>query len=244
MKKLAVLKAQKSHEQLLAKGLLMRIYWKVADGRIPVEKKDCPKGSNKMDRNLVISVSTDGASEQELSLALVDNAGPSMEDGTALLPVYDPQILIQSPTTDWVMRRGLTDRAIWSAIAASAPNICAEMIQVDEMNFRLETGKLLCQRRDQGHYGDLHHPFHDHPCLPAVGNYPLSVMGALLSPGLENEFRSTETFGTAMEAIAFDWSRIQGMEVHVELMVRVAKLVYPFLTMGAQSLTGSAEGIN
>ena len=190
MKKLAVLKAQKSHEQLLAKGLLMRIYWKVADGRIPVEQKDCPKGSNKMDRNLVISVSTDRASEQELSLALVDNAGPSMEDGTALLPVYDPQRLIQSATTDWVTRRGLTDRTIWPAIAASARNICAEMIQVDEMNFRLETGKLLCQRRDQGHHGDLHHPFHDDPCLPAVGNYPLSVMGALLSPGLENEFRN------------------------------------------------------
>ena len=52
MEKLAVLKAQKSHEQLWTRGLLKRIYWKVADGRIPVEQKDCPKGSNKMDRNL------------------------------------------------------------------------------------------------------------------------------------------------------------------------------------------------
>ena len=199
MEKLAVLKAQKSHEQLWTRGLLKRIYWKVADGRIPVEQKDCPKGSNKMDRNLVISMSSDGASEQELSLALVDNAGPSMEEGTALFPVYNPHILIQSPTTEWVMRRGLADRTIWTAIAASARKICAEMIQVDELNARLETGKLLIQRRKEGHYGDLHHPFHDAPCLPAVGNYPLSVMGTLLSPGLENEFRSTETFGTAME---------------------------------------------
>ena len=125
--KLAVLKAQKSHEQLLAKGLLKRIYWKVAAGRLPVEQKDCPKGSNKMDRNLVISMSSDGASEQELNLALVDDAGHSMDNGTAIFPAYDPQILIQSPTTEWVTRRGLADRAIWTAIAASARKICAEM---------------------------------------------------------------------------------------------------------------------
>ena len=43
-KKLAVLKAQKSHEQLLAKGLLKRIYWKVAAGRLPVEQKESKFG--------------------------------------------------------------------------------------------------------------------------------------------------------------------------------------------------------
>ena len=240
-KKLAVLKAQRSHEQLLAKGLLKRIYWKVAAGRLPVEQKDCPKGSNKMDRHLVISMSSDGASEQELNLALVDDAGHSMDDGTAIFPAYDPQILIQSPTTEWVTRRGLADRAIWTAIAASARKICAEMIQVDELNAQLETGRLLIQRRDEGHYGDLHHPFHNAPCLPAVGNYPLSVMGVLLSPGLENEFRSTEKFGTAMEAIAYDWSRIPGMEVHVELMARVARLVFPSLSTGGQGTVVNSE---
>ena len=78
-------------------------------------------------------------------MALVDDAGPSMEDSTALVPVYNPHILIQSPTTDWVTRRGLADRTIWTAIAASARKICAEMIQVDELNARLETGKLLIQ---------------------------------------------------------------------------------------------------
>ena len=46
-----------------------------------------------------------------------------------------------------------------------------------------------------------------------------------------------------MEAIAFDWSRIPGMEVHVELMVRVAKLVYPFLTMGGQGTVVNSEFI-
>ena len=66
-------------------------------------------------------------------------------------------------------------------------------------------------------------------------------METLLSPGLENEFRSTETFGTAMEAIAFDWNRIPGMEVHVELMARVAQLVSPFLTMGGQGTVVNSE---
>ena len=61
-KKLAVLRNQ---EGVLTKALLTRVYWKVAEDRIPVEKKDCPKGSIKMDRNLVISTSTDGVSEQE-----------------------------------------------------------------------------------------------------------------------------------------------------------------------------------
>ena len=103
-----------------------------------MEQKDCPKGSNKMDRNLVISMSSDGANEQDLNLALVDDAGHSMDDGTAIFPAYDPQILIQSPTTEWVTRRGLADRAIWTAIAASARKICAEMIQVDELNAQLE----------------------------------------------------------------------------------------------------------
>ena len=240
MKKSAVCMVQKSHEQLLTKGLLMRIYWKAAEGRIPVGQKDCPKGSNKMDRNLVISVSSDGASEQELSLEMMDNAGSSMGDG-AVLQVYDPRTLIQSPMTEWVVRRGVADRAIWTAIAASARKICAEMIQIDELNGQLNTGRLLNQRREQGHYGDLHHPFHDNPCLPAVGNYSLSVMGVLLSPGIENEFRNTEKFGSAMEAIAYDWSRIPGMEEHVELMARVAELVHPFLVTGGQGTVVNSE---
>ena len=227
----------------MTKGLLKRIHWKVSEGRIPVQKKDCSKGSNKMDRNLVISTSTDGSGEREMSLELVESASPSTERNTALMPLYDPQELIKSATTDWVMRRGLTDRAIWNSIASSARNICAEMIRVDEMNARLETGKLLFQRRDQGYYGYLHHPFHNHPCLPAVGNYPLSVMGALLSPGLEQEFRSTDTFGTAMEAIAFDWSRIQGMEDHIELMAWVAKLVHPFIVVGGRGTVVNSEFI-
>ena len=194
-----------------------------------------------MDRNLVISMSSDGASEQDLNLALVDDVDQSMDDGTAVVTAYDPRTLIQSPTTDWVTRHGLTDRAIWPAITAAAQRICAEMVQVDELNAQLETGRLLFQRRDEGHYGDLHHPFHEAPCLPVVGSYPLSVMGALLSPGLEREFRNTEKFGTAMEAIAYDWSRSPGMEVHVELMARVAKLVSAFLTLGGQGLVVNSE---
>ena len=231
---LDVCPVKKDPQQLLVKGLLTRIYWKVAVGKLPVGQRGCQKGSNKMDRNLVISMSSEGASEQDENLALEDDADQSMGDGAMVVMVYDPGTLIQSPTTDWVMRRGLTDRTIWPAIAATAQRICAEMVQVDEMNAQLGTGALLFQRRDQGYYGDLHQSFHDNPCLPAVGNYPLSVMGALLSPGLEGEFKNTDKFGTAMEAIAYDWSRSPGMEVHIELMARVAKLVHPFLTLGAQ----------
>ena len=231
---LDVCPVKKDPQQLLVKGLLTRIYWKVAVGKLPVGQRDCQKGSNKMDRNLVIRMSPEGASEQDENLALEDDADQSMGDGAMVVMVYDPGTLIQSPTTDWVMRRGLTDRTVWPAMAAMAQRICAEMVQVDEMNAQLGTGALLFPRRDQGYYGDLHHSFHDNPCLPAVGNYPLSVMGALLSPGLEGEFKNTDKFGTAMEAIAYDWSRSPGMEVHIELMARVAKLVHPFLTLGAQ----------
>ena len=238
---LDVLPVKKGHQQLLTKGLLNRIYWKVAVGKLPVGQKDYQKGSNKMDRNLVISMSSEGASEQDLNLALEDDADQRMDDGTLVVMAYDPRKLIQSPTTDWVTRRGLTDRAIWPAIATAAQRICAEMVQVDELNAQLNTGRLLFQRRDQGHYGDLHHSFHEDPCLPVVGNYPLSVMGALLSPGLKREFRNTEKFGTAMEAIAYDWSRSPGMEVHVELMARVANLVAPFLTLGGQGLVVNSE---
>ena len=164
-----------------------------------------------------------------------------MDDGALVVMAYDPGTLIQSATTMWVMRRGLADRALWSAIATAAQRICAEMVQVDELNAQLNTGRLLFERRDQGHYGDLHHSFHEDPCLPVVGNYPLSVMGALLSPGLEKEFRNTEKFGTAMEAIAYDWSRSPGMEVHVELMARVANLVAPFLRLGGQGTVVNSE---
>ena len=240
-KTLDVRPVKKDPQQLLIKGLLNRIYWKVAVGKLPVGQRDCQKGSNKMDRNLVISMSSEGASEQDLNLALEDDADQSMDDGAMVVMVYDPRMLIQSPTTDWVMRRGLTDRTIWPAIATAAQRICAEMVQVDELNAQLGTGTLLFQRRDQGHYGDLHHSFHDNPCLPVVGNYPLSVMGALLSPGLEGEFKNTDKFGTAMEALAYDWSRSPGMEVHVELMARVAKLVAPFLTLGGQGSVVNSE---
>ena len=228
-------------QQLLVKGLLNRIYWKVAVGKLPVGQRDCQKGSNKMDRNLVISMSSEGASEQDENLALEDDADQSMGDGAMVVLVYDPSTLIQSPTTDWVMRRGLTDRSIWPAMAYTAQRICAEMVQVDELNAQLNTGRLLFERRDQGYYCDLHHSFHDNPCLPVVGNYPLSVMGALLSPGLEKEFRDTGKFGTAMEAIAYDWSRSPGMEVHVELMARVANLVAPFLKLGGQGTVVNSE---
>ena len=101
-----------------------------------------------MDRNLVISASTDGSGEGELDLALVESTSPSMVRNPAPLTFGDPHVLIQSQTIRWVMRRGVTDRTMWGAIAASARNICAEMIQVDELNARLETGKLLFQRRD------------------------------------------------------------------------------------------------
>ena len=228
-------------QQLLVKGLLNRIYWKVAVGKLPVGQRDCQKRSNKMDRNLVISMSSEGASEQDENLALEDDADQSMGDGAMVVLVYDPRTLIQSPTTDWVMRRGLTDRSIWPAMAYTAQRICAEMVQVDELNAQLNTGRLLFERRDQGYYCDLHHSFHDNPCLPVVGNYPLSVMGALLSPGLEKEFRDTGKFGTAMEAIAYDWSRSPGMEVHVELMARVANLVAPFLRLGGQGTVVNSE---
>ena len=228
-------------QQLLVKGLLTRIYWKVAVGKLPVGHKDYQKGSNKMDRNLVISMSSEGASEQDLNLALEDDTDQRMDDGALVVMAYNPGTLIQSATTMWVMRRGLADRALWSAIATAAQRICAEMVQVDELNAQLNTGRLLFERRDQGHYGDLHHSFHEDPCLPVVGNYPLSVMGALLSPGLEKEFRNTEKFGTAMEAIAYDWSRSPGMEVHVELMARVANLVAPFLRLGGQGTVVNSE---
>ena len=240
-KTLDVRPVKRDPQQLLIKGLLSRIYWKVAVGKLPVGQRDCQKGSNKMDRNLVISMSSEGASEQDLNLALEDDADQSMDDGAMVVMVCDPRMLIQSPTTDWVMRRGLTDRTIWPAIATAAQRICAEMVQVDELNAQLGTGTLLFQRRDQGHYGDLHHSFHDNPCLPVVGNYPLSVMGALLSPGLEGEFKNTDKFRTAMEAIAYDWSRSPGMEVHVELTARVAKLVAPFLTLGGQGSVVNSE---
>ena len=92
-------------QQLLVKGLLTRIYWKVAVGKLPVGQRDCQKGSNKMDRNLVISMSSEGASEQDENLALEDDADQSMGDGAMVDLVYDPRTLIQSPTTDWVMRR-------------------------------------------------------------------------------------------------------------------------------------------
>ena len=69
------------------------------------------------------------------------------------------------------------------------------------------------------------------------------MMGVLLSPGLEREFRNTEKFGTAMEAIAYDWSRIPGMEVHVGRMARVARLVFPFLTLGGQGTVVNSECI-
>ena len=158
---------------------------------------------NKMDQNLLISAFTDGSGEGELSLALVESTSPSMVRNPAPLTLYDPHVLIQSQTTQWVMRRGVSDRVIRGAIAASAQNVCAEMVEVDVMNAQLETGKLLLQRREQGHYGKLHHPFHDNPCLPPVGNYPLSVMGVLLSPDLRHEFTNSDTFGTAMEGAAF-----------------------------------------
>ena len=66
-------------QQLLVKGLLTRIYWKVAVGKLPVGQRDCQKGSNKMDRNLVIRMSSEGASEQDENLALEDDADQSME---------------------------------------------------------------------------------------------------------------------------------------------------------------------
>ena len=167
-------------QQLLVKGLLTRIYWKVAVGKLPVGQRDCQKGSNKMDRNLVISMSSEGASEQDENLALEDDADQSMGDGAMVVLVYDPRTLIQSPTTDWVMRRGLTDRSVWPAMAYMAQRICAEMVQVDEMNAQLGTGALLFQRRDQGYYCDLHHSFHDNPCLPAVGKLPSFGDGCLV----------------------------------------------------------------
>ena len=142
-KTLDVRPVKKDPQQLLVKGLLTRIYWKVAVGKLPVGQRDCQKGSNKMDRNLVISMSSEGASEQDENLALEDDADQSMGDGAMVVMVYDPGTLIQSPTTDWVMRRGLTDRTIWPAIATVAQRICAEMVQVDEMNAQLGTGALL-----------------------------------------------------------------------------------------------------
>lgn len=132
----------------------------------------------------------------------MESPNPSMVRSLAPLTFYDPHVLIQSQTPQWVMRRGVTDRVIWGAIAASAQNVCAEMVEVDVMNAQLETGKLLLQRREQGHYGKLHHPFHDNPCLPPVGNSPLSVMGVLLSLDLRHEFTNSDTFGIAMEAIS------------------------------------------
>ena len=123
-KTLDVRPVKKDPQQLLTKGLLNRIYWKVAVGKLPVGQRDCQKGSNKMDRNLVISMSSEGASEQDLNLALEDDADQVMDDGTMVVMVYDPRTLIQSPTTDWVMRRGLTDRTIWPAIATAAQRMC------------------------------------------------------------------------------------------------------------------------
>lgn len=47
----------------LSKGVLQRIYEKISGGKVPIQKKDCPRGLNKMDRNLVITASTDGSVE-------------------------------------------------------------------------------------------------------------------------------------------------------------------------------------
>ena len=108
------------------------------------------------------------------------------------------------------------------------------MVEVDEMNLQLQTGRFLLERKEEGHYGDLHHPYHANPCLPPVGNGPLSIMGVLLSPDLRHKFTNPDTFGTAMEAIAFEWNGIPQMRVHVELMDRVAKLVHPFTLLVSQ----------
>ena len=198
---------------------------------------------------MVISASSDGSGEGELSLSVAETLSLSMvEDVSAQPNPGDPRVLIQSPTTEWVMRRGVADRAIWHGIASAARQACESMAAVDELNGRMNTGRLLYERRDAGHYGDLHHPFHDNPCLPPVGNYPLSVMGALLSPGLEQEFRITSTFGTAMEAIAYDWNQDPAMVGHVQLMAAVANIVSPFLTVVKEPLcslifSGNMEGV-
>ena len=55
--------------------------------------------------------------------------------------------------------------------------------------------------------------------------------------------RNPDTQATTADpqAIAYDWSRSPGMEVHVELMARVAKLVAPFLTLGGQGSVVNSE---
>ena len=106
--------APQCSQLLVTRGILKRIYSKVSEGWIPIQKKDFPKGLNKMDRNLVVSASSDGSGEGELSLSVVENSSLSVVEDPPVQPnPYDPQVLIQSVTTDWVMRCGAADRIRW-----------------------------------------------------------------------------------------------------------------------------------
>ena len=80
----------------------------------------------------------------------------------------------------------------------------------------------------------LHDYFRKSPCLPPVGNYPLSVMGVLLAPQLIEVLSSIETFGRAMEGIAHEWVHDPEMEDHVKLMGFLAAVVYPLCNIGGQ----------
>ena len=102
--------ADKRKILLLSKGVLRGVYQKVSEGEVPHPRKDFPRGQNKMDRNLVISASSDGSGVGETSLALVESsvpaAVPSPQEQMILYdPRCDPRVLIQSQTTEWVMRR-------------------------------------------------------------------------------------------------------------------------------------------
>ena len=56
----------------ISRGLCARMYWKISQGRVPTQRNLPRRGLNKMDRNMVISASSDGSGEGELSLSVAE----------------------------------------------------------------------------------------------------------------------------------------------------------------------------
>ena len=224
----------------LSQGVLQRIYQKVSECEEQYPKRDFPRGQNKMARNLVISASSDGSGVGEMGIMMEESSTPAavlnpQEQLMQYDPRCDPRVLVRSRTTEWVKFRGPAERSFWGAVAAQARKICVEMEEVDQLNMQLQTGRYMFERKEEGHYSSLHTPYHANPCFQPVGNGPLSIMGVLLSPRLQEKFTNSDTFGSALEGIGYEWNKTPEMRVHVQLMDRVANLVYPFTVLMGQA---------
>ena len=122
----------------VCRALCARIYWKVSDGRVPIKKK----GVNKMDRSLIISTSSDGSGVGEV-------VPPTIQNLTGVVVRGDPGVLIQSPTTAWVMKRSLANRTMWAVVSGLASEVLKALVEVDESNERMNTGRS----QQDGRYG-------------------------------------------------------------------------------------------